>query len=425
MTILPVDKIRLKKSFLIKKITIIGINYFPEDTAIGLYTSQLADFLNQNGIDVTVITGFPYYPAWRIHKDYKSKKKFIEEDINGIRVLRYKQYVPKKPTFFKRILHLIDFSIGTFFNILKVKHTNVVLCVVPFIGSVFLGKILTKITKSKLWIHIQDFEFDAVSDSNIIENKANEGFLFKILFRLERKLLKSSDFLSTISSSMVLKLNHKVKTNKIKKRLLPNWVDANFIQPEKYSQHTYLSSNKFKILYSGNIGEKQDWEFFIKFVKVLEKEKDIEIIVVGNGSKRIWLEENLLDLTNVFFYSPVKYADLSNLLCSADLHVLFQKNDVIDTVMPSKILAMMSSRRPSLITGNLKSEVASIMEASKGGRYFETKRINEVIAFVKKLKNNKESQKEYGVNAREFVINKFSKSTILEEFKAEFLKLAE
>lgn len=407
-----------------KKITIIGINYFPEDTAIGLYTSQLADFFNLNGIDVTVVTGFPYYPAWRIHKDYKSQKKFIEEDINGIRVLRYKQYVPKKPTFFKRILHLIDFSIGTFFNILKVKNSNVVLCVVPFIGSVFLGKILAKKTKSKLWVHIQDFEFDAVSDSNIIENKANEGFLFKMLFSLEKKLLKSSNFLSTISSSMVSKLDHKVKTNKIDKRLLPNWVDANFIQPETYTQHNYLSSSKFKILYSGNIGEKQDWEFFIEFVKILEPQKNIEIIVVGNGSKRIWLEEKLLDLSNVYFYSPVKYADLSNLLCSADLHVLFQKNDVIDTVMPSKILAMMSSRRPSIITGNLKSEVASIMNASKAGKYFETKAIHDVVAFVETLKDNRELQNEYGKQAREFVIKKFSKNTILEEFKTEFLKLA-
>ena len=140
-----------------KKITIIGSNYFPEDTAIGLYTSQLAEYLNLNNIDVTVITGFPYYPAWRIHENYRSKKRFLEENINGIRVLRYKQYVPKKPTFIKRILHLLDFSLGTLFNIFKVKKTDVILCVVPFIGSVFLGKILSKLKGAKLWVHIQDF----------------------------------------------------------------------------------------------------------------------------------------------------------------------------------------------------------------------------------------------------------------------------
>ena len=408
-----------------KKITIIGINYFPEDTAIGLYTSQLAEYLNLNNIDVTVITGFPYYPAWRIHENYRSKKRFLEENINGIRVLRYKQYVPKKPTFIKRILHLLDFSLGTLFNIFKVKKTDVILCVVPFIGSVFLGKILSKLKGAKLWVHIQDFEFDAVSDSNLIENKTNSNFIFKALFRVEKKLLKSADFLSTISTSMILKLKNKVNTETNNKKLLPNWVDANFIKPDNYKTHQFLSSTKFKILYSGNIGEKQDWNFFIDFVKQLEPIKDIEIIVVGNGSKRIWLEENLLDFDNIYFYSPVDYSELSNLLCSADLHVLFQKNNVIDTVMPSKILAMMSSEKPSLITGNLKSEVSSIIKYSKAGKYFETHNINEVVDFVIDLKDNKKLQVKYGENAREFVKNNFSKTKILNQFKEVFFKLAE
>ena len=400
-----------------KRITIIGINYFPEDTAIGLYTTQFAEYLNDNDFEVTVITGFPYYPAWKINEDYKSRKRFLKENINGINVLRYKQYVPKNPIFIKRIFHLIDFSFGTFINCFKIKKTDIVLCVVPFIGTVLIGKFLSKLRGAKLWVHIQDFEFDAVSDSNLIQNKVNVGALFKTLFWIEKRLLKSADFLSTISNSMIYKLSQKVGFNNQNQKLLPNWVDANFIKPDNFKKHNFLSSLNFKILYSGNIGEKQDWEFFIDFVKHLEPLKDIEVIIVGNGSKRVWLEERLLDLNNIYFYSPVKYSELSNLLCSADLHVLFQKNDVIDTVMPSKILAMMSSKRPSIITGNLKSEVASIINSSKAGKYFDTKDINQVIDFVIKIKEDNDLKENYGKNAREFVIKNFSKEMILNQFK--------
>ena len=324
--------------------------------------------------------------------------------------------MPKKPSFLKRILHLLDFTFGTFINIFKVKKTDVIICVVPFIGTVFLGKVLSKIRRAKLWVHIQDFEFDAVTDSNIIGTKSNKNFIFKLLFWFEKKLLNSADFLSTISKSMILKLNDKTSKGK-KNKLLPNWVDSNFIKPQNFTKHKYLCSSKFKILYSGNIGEKQDWGFFIEFVKALKSEKEIEIIVVGNGSKRIWLEEKLLDLDNVYFYSPVKYSELSDLLCSVDLHVLFQKIDVIDTVMPSKILAMMSSERPSLITGNLKSEVSSIINNSRAGKYFGTEKIDEVIQFVQHLKSNKTLQNEYGKNARKFVKENYSKEKILNEFK--------
>lgn len=400
-----------------KRITIIGINYFPEDTAIGLYTTQLAEYLNDNDFEVTVITGFPYYPAWKINEDYKSKKKFLKEKINGINILRYKQYVPKKPIFIKRIFHLIDFSFGTFINCFKIKKTDIVLCVVPFIGTVLIGKFLSKFRGAKLWVHIQDFEFDAVSDSNLIQNKVNVGILFKTLFWIEKRLLKSADFLSTISNSMIYKLSQKVGFNNENQKLLPNWVDPNFIKPDNFKRHKYLSSLNFKILYSGNIGEKQDWEFFVDFVRHLEPLKDIEVIIVGNGSKRVWLEEKLLDLNNIYFYSPVKYSELSNLLCSADLHVLFQKNDVIDTVMPSKILAMMSSEKPSIITGNLKSEVASIINSSKAGKYFYKKDVNQVIEFVKKIKDDNDLKENYGKNAREFVIKTFSKDMILNQFK--------
>lgn len=407
-----------------KKITIIGINYYPEDTAIGLYTSQLAEYLNKESIDVNVVTGFPYYPAWRIREEYKTKRTFYKENINGINIFRYKQYVPKKPTFFKRILHLLGFSLGTLVNVLKIKDADVVICIVPFIGSVFLGKFLSKIRKAKLWIHIQDFEFDAVTDSNIIENDTNKIFLFKGLFWIEKKILQSADFVSTISSSMVSKLDKKLKPES-KRKLLPNWVDSNFIKPENYNPHKYLLSSKFKILYSGNIGEKQDWEFFIEFVKKLEPINDIEIVVVGNGSKRIWLEEKLLDLENVYFYNPVEYSELSNLLCSADLHVLFQKIDVVDTVMPSKILAMMSSKKPSLITGNLKSEVSTIINSSKSGKYFETKNLNEVLNFVNSIKLDESLQKKYGENARNYVSKNYSKTKILNKFKTTFFELIE
>jgi colanic acid biosynthesis glycosyl transferase WcaI len=405
-----------------KKITIIGINYYPEDTAIGLYTSQLAGYYQQQGVKVTIITGFPYYPAWKITSEYKSKKTFYKENIDGITVYRYKQYVPKNPTFIKRILHLLDFSFGTFINLFKIKQTDVVLCIVPFIGSVFLGKILAKIKKAKLWVHVQDFEFDAVSDSNIIENNTNNSLPFKFLFWVEKKLLNSADMVTTISTAMMLKLEDKITTNN-KTKLLPNWVDLDFINPKLSKPHTYLASAKFKILYSGNIGEKQDWDFFLKFIAALEKEDNIEIIIVGNGSKREWLVEKIAPFKNVSTYLPVPYSELSDLICSADLHILFQKNDVIDTVMPSKILAMMASEKPSLITGNLKSEVASIISQSDAGKYFDSKNIKEVLAYVYTLKSDKTTRLEYGVKARNFVSLNFSKEQVLNQFKNTFVEL--
>ena len=116
-----------------KTITFIGINFYPEDTAIGIYSTQMVEFLIQSGYKVNVITGFPYYPQWKIKEDYQNKPTFFTEIIEGVIVYRYKQYVPKKPTFLKRIIHLLDFTIGSFINSFKIKQTDLVIAIVPFL----------------------------------------------------------------------------------------------------------------------------------------------------------------------------------------------------------------------------------------------------------------------------------------------------
>ncbi|MET2986560.1 WcaI family glycosyltransferase [Aureibaculum conchae] len=403
-----------------KTITIIGVNYYPEDTAIGLYTTQLAEYLSENGFEVNIITGFPYYPAWEINKNYLKKSRFIKETINNIKVYRYKQYVPNNPTFFKRVLHLIDFTLGSLINILKIKKTDLVLCIIPFTSTIIPAKLLSKLKRAKLWVHIQDFELDAAIESNLI--KKNNLFL-KILFKIERFLLNRADAISTISNAMYNKVKRKSKN--ISTHLLPNWVDIDFIGPEKNQKHKYLSSDKFKILYSGNIGEKQDWDFFLKFAEELKRFNNVELVVVGDGAKKDKLILELHKLNHVKCYDPVSYRELSDLLCSADVHILFQKENSIDTVMPSKILAMMASQKPSIITGNLESEVAEVIQESKGGYYFKSDDLKGVLFTIEKLMYNTALGTELGVNAREYVTTHFSSQKILSDFKVSFDKVIE
>jgi colanic acid biosynthesis glycosyl transferase WcaI len=205
---------------------------------------------------------------------------------------------------------------------------------------------------------------------------------------------------------------------KIEKELFyfPNWIDENFIDPEKAKIHPYLKSNKFKILYSGNIGAKQDWDFFLKVIEKVKNNKELEFIIVGDGAKKEWLVEQIKKYENVKYFPPVPYKELPDLLCSADLHILFQKTDVIDTVMPSKLLGMMASAKPSLITGNKKSEVFKIINSSKAGVFFDNN-VDLVSSFIKTLLNNEKRKQDYGKNAREYVIKYFSRKKVLNKFK--------
>ncbi|MNQ90710.1 putative glycosyl transferase [compost metagenome] len=170
------------------------------------------------------------------------------------------------------------------------------------------------------------------------------------------------------------------------------------------------------MLYSGNIGEKQDWDFLNNLCCLINLEENIEIVIVGDGGFKNTLKEKLKSFPFVKYFDPVPYDELNNLLCSANLHFLFQKKEVINTIMPSKILGMMASKRPSIISGNENSEVLTIINQSGGGFYFSGNDVNPVYKTILKLKNNSNLSENIGQKARNYVLNTYSEDQIMEDF---------
>jgi colanic acid biosynthesis glycosyl transferase WcaI len=394
-------------------ITVFTANYYPEDTAIGLYTSQFTRFLADNGYIVNVITAFPYYPQWEIWDSYKDKPVFFYETVNGCNVYRHKQYIPAKINFAGRIKLMLSYIKGALKNKDAITNTNLVICIVPFTLSIYPASRLARKFKAPLWVHIQDLEFDLATETGVIGKNIFSVPFKKCLTLIERHLLNKATVVSSISHSMISRISTKCNVQNLK--YFPNWVSSHHINPYKYSHHPYINKDKFTLLYSGNIGEKQEWEFFIDVCEKIE-DTDIEIVIVGDGGFSSTLKKMAAKYNFVKFYPLVEFSALSDLLCSADVHFLFQKADVVDTIMPSKLLGMMASARPSLITGNKQSEVATILNASGGGFFFALDDINpdKVYQTIINLKNSKVLAIEMGEKARNYILDNFSEESVLE-----------
>lgn len=392
-----------------KTITFIGLNYAPEDTAIGLYSTQMVEALTNAGAHVNVVTAMPYYPQWEIQAPYDIASNYVVENNDQITVYRYKQYVPKAPTFLKRVIHILSFTYGSWSNLKKIKKADLVISIIPFTTSAYLGNGHARKHKAPHWIHIQDFEFDAALQSGV--SGKGKKVIFNQLFKNESSIFKKANTVSTISHLMIKKLKSKTQAPTY---YLPNWIDPKKFKTTSKEQHSYLQSHKFKLLYSGNVGDKQDWEYFSAFAKALPTQ-DFEIIIVGAGSKMQWLKANL-QLENIQYHDPVPYADLPKLLSSADAHFLFQKNDVIDTVMPSKLLGMMASGKPSLVLGNAASEVRNVLENSHGGAYFSDYNAQKAADLIQQWRKNPQLCEEIGAQAKSYVLQHFSRTQILNQW---------
>ncbi|WP_286263340.1 WcaI family glycosyltransferase [Thalassotalea atypica] len=348
------------------KYLIYSINYAPELTGIGKYNGEFAQYLSSKHIDVNVLTAQPYYPEWSLHDDYENN--WATEVVGNISVFRCPLYIPKKLTTFKRIIHLFSFAFSSalrLFSLFRLKP-DVIFIVQPTLFCVPAALIYSKLVGAKSVLHIQDYEIDAMFGLKM----GTGGFLNRIACKVESWLMKRFTKVSSISNAMLEKAKHKgVESNRLV--YFPNWTDINFVSPEKVST-TYKARLGFEpmdkiILYSGNLGLKQGLDIILEAAKEISA-NSVKFLIVGSGAYELELKQNAnkMGLSNVIFLPIQPWEDMPYLLTMADIHLVVQKKGAADSVLPSKLINILSAGGHAIITAEENTELANISKANPG-----------------------------------------------------------
>ena len=104
------------------------------------------------------------------------------------------------------------------------------------------------------------------------------------------------------------------------------------------------------------MGYKQGLECIVDVAKQLQANSNIIFIICGDGAAREMLEKSADGLQNIQFLGLQPLEKLNQLLNTADIHILPQRADAADLVMPSKLLGMMASGRAVIATANPDTE---------------------------------------------------------------------
>lgn len=399
-------------------ILVIGINYFPEITSTGLYTTQMCEWFANRGHNVNVITAFPFYPEWKIHKKYKNKL-IQKEMINNVEVYRSFVYVPKKINAKKRILHEVSFGASSVINLLRnlKNKPDLVISVCPPFQLGFHGYIISKLLKIPFVYHIQDLQIDAAADLNMIRNKN----MLKFLFSIEKFLLRRANIVTTISEGMREKIIEKgIPQDKVK--LFPNWSDIEFIKPyernNEFRKSLGINKDDFLILYAGNMGEKQGLNTVIETANLL-KDKKYKFLLVGSGAKKHDLinKANEMNLENVKFLDVQPKELLPKMLSAADICLVPQQKNVTDIVMPSKLTNILASGGIALVSANDNCEVSKVVNKYKFGKVIEPENPQVMSTAIIELCSNKNLRDIYKKNARLYAENNLDMTKILTDFE--------
>ncbi|VAW70385.1 Glycosyl transferase, group 1 [hydrothermal vent metagenome] len=405
------------------RILIYGINYAPELTGIGKYSGEMAEWLTAQGHEVIVITAPPYYPQWEVLNGYSSWR-YHSEILSGVKVWRCPVWVPGNPSGIKRIIHLASFAISSFPVMLAhvFRPPDVVLVIEPPLFCAPTSLFTSWLSRSHSWLHIQDFEVDAAFDLGILSSKR----LKRIVLMVERWLMSKFDRVSIISEQMIKRLDSKQVTSE-KQVLFPNWVDLDHIYPVECSgvfrNETGIQEDSIVFLYSGNMGEKQGLEIVIEAARALLEHKNIVFVMCGQGAAYNTLFSMANGLTNIHWLPLQPLDKLNELLNMADVHLLPQRADAADLVMPSKLTGMLASGRPVLATALEGTQIAQALETT--GVIVQPEDADLFVKAIVDLSENKERRQNLGESARQYAIDHLGKDAILSRFEASLRECVE
>lgn len=403
------------------RILIYSINYFPELTGIGKYNAEMAEWLVEQGHEVTIITAPPYYPWWRVQQPYKSWL-YRSEELAGVKVYRCPLWVPRKPSGIKRLLHLFSFALTSIPLLLLqlFKRPDVLIVLEPtlFCAPAALG--MARLSGTRTWLHVQDFEVDAALGLGMV----NVRGVGRIAEKLERWLMTRFNCISSISENMVERLGKK-GVSKEKRVLLPNWVDAQVIFPltkaSDYRAKMGIGAETCVALYSGNMGEKQGLEILLEAATLLQHESGLLFVLCGEGVARGRLMQMGEGLPNVRWLPLQPMEKLNELLNLADVHLLPQRGDVADLVMPSKLLGMLASGRPVLATAHPGTQLAEVV--SSCGKVVEPGNAQAVALGLLDFLHSPKQREQLGLAARQ-VAKAWEKTYVLRNFEGQLQALS-
>lgn len=243
-----------------------------------------------------------------------------------------------------------------------------------------------------------------------------------MLLKIEQYIFKHVDQISTISLAMAYKINQKSNKDIY---LFANWVNVDFFCPledkaELKREYGFKPEDRL-VLYSGAIGEKQGLEQILYTAKKLSHQDNIQFIICGSGPyvNHLIAQKEELALTNVRFMPLQPLHTFNKMLNLADFHLVIQKSNASDLMLPSKLTTIWAVGGVPIITAAKGSELYNTIYKFKTGIIIDPDDANALYEGI--LKAVSEDNRTISENARTYAENHLSIESIMTDFEIKVL----
>ena len=341
-----------------KRVLLVTQYFYPEN----FKSNDIAFELQKRGYEVTVLTAIPNYPQGRYFDGYGLFKRRTEV-INGVKVIR--GFVVPRGKGGKIMLslnyltYLVSSCFLALYLALRHKYDAVFVHQVSPVTIGVAATLIKKMQKIPMYFWVLDLWPESLTAAIGLRNKYILGFFS----RMVRWFYRNSDKILISSKGFERSICDKGDfASKI--IYFPNWVDSALTANADVETPTV--PNGFIAMFTGNIGESQDFGTVLKATERLKDKTDIHFVIVGNGRARGWVEEQITQRNlsaTVHCVGSYPLEAMPATFAKADVLFAALKDDPIFALtVPAKIQAYMSAGKPiiTMINGEAKGLIEDV-----------------------------------------------------------------
>jgi len=346
------------------RILIISQYFWPESFRI----NDLALGLMERGNEIMVLTGVPNYPSGRFFPGYNFLSP-AKEVYMGIRVARVPVLPRGKGQGWRLLLNYLSFVISAcLLGPLRCRgEFDAIFVFQPSPVTVGLPAVLFRwLKKVPMLFWVQDLWPESLSATGAVRSRQ----ILSWVRRLVRFIYRRSDRILIQSRRFE---SHVIGVGAAAERVLylPNWAEAmyRFVMVEPEAQERSELPHGFRIVFAGNIGAAQSFETILAAAQQLKDYTDIHWVILGDGHRRSWLEQQLIVLglqEHVHLLGQRPIEAMPRYFALGDALLVTLRNDpIFSLTIPSKIQSYLACGKP--IVAALDGEGARVIRESGAG----------------------------------------------------------
>jgi glycosyltransferase involved in cell wall biosynthesis len=395
--------------------------FYPEIGAPATRVLEMSLEWVKMGHQVTVVTGFPNHPTGIIPKIYRGRM-VMEENHQGIRVLRNFLYATPNQGFFKRTISHLSFMISSFvLSLPRLGKTDMIVVSSPAFFAVFSALAMSWFTRTPFIFEVRDLWPAAIAELGVIKFKP----IISILESLELFLYHRAAKVVVVTESF--------RDNLIRRGIPASKIEVIFngVDPERFGQVSGLTAKqahqldgKLVVLYTGAHGISHSLDNLILVASRLRNLTNISFLFVGEGAMKKSLQgmADKLKLENVAFWPGQPREKMPEIYALADLCIVsLRKVDLFTKVIPSKIFEIMASGRPMI--ASIAGEAAWILERSGSALVIPPEDPDSLEKAILELAGNEGLRQKMGKQGAQFVREHFNRVNLALQYEKVFESL--